>query len=105
MSEKLPAKLIADLNKRLSKINVRATEDFLNTLLDGTYAKQSMIEINGIDTAECEMFQEILAQKLTGMEWPCNADSKEKEDKFIKALIDGVNAEDGLSWIDEEKTV
>lgn len=105
MSEKLPAKLIADLNNRLAKIGVRATEGFLNTLLDGTYVKQSMIEINGIDTAEREMFQEILAQKLTGMEWPSNADSKEKEDKFLKALIDGVNAEDGLSWIDEEKTV
>lgn len=105
MSEKLPAKLIADLNNRLAKIGVRATEGFLNTLLDGTYVKQSMIEINGIDTAEREMFQEILAQKLTGMEWPSNADSKEKENKFLKALIDGVNAEGGLSWIDEEKTV
>lgn len=102
MSEKLPAKLIADLNNRLAKIGVRATEGFLNTLLDGTYVKQSMIEINGIDTAEREMFQEILAQKLTGMEWPSNADSKEKENKFLKALVDGVNAEDGLSWIEEE---
>lgn len=102
MSEKLPAKLIADLNNRLAKIGVRATEGFLNTLLDGTYVKQSMIEINGIDTAEREMFQEILAQKLTGMEWPSNADSKEKENKFLKALVNGVNAEDGLSWIEEE---
>lgn len=102
MSEKLPAKLIIELNKRLAKIGVRATEDFLNTLLDGTYAKQSMIEINGIDTAEREMFQEILAQKLTGMEWPSNADSKETENKFLKALVAGVNAEDGLSWIEEE---
>lgn len=102
MNEKLPAKLIADLNNRLAKIGVRATEGFLNTLLDGTYVKQSMIEINGIDTAEREMFQEILAQKLTGMEWPSNADSKEKEDKFLKALVNGVNAEDGLSWIEEE---
>ena len=70
MSKKLSPKLINELNKILGKMQIKATDDYLNALLEGSYAKKSMMEIDGIDTAEREMFQEILAQKLTGMEWP-----------------------------------
>lgn len=105
MSKKLPPKLINDLNKILSKVEVKATEDFLNDLLEGSYAKESMMDINGVDTAEREMFHERLAQKLTGMEWPCNMDSQEKTDAFVKAFIKAVDEEEGLSWIDEKEAV
>ena len=98
MSQKLPVKLITDLNKLLAKVDLIATEEYLNKILDGTYAKESMIEINGIDTSEREMFQEILGQKLTGMEWPSNCDSQERTDKFFKAFVKAVDAEEGLSW-------
>lgn len=105
MSEKLSPKLINDLNEILAKMQIKATEDFLNDLLEGSYAKESMMEINGVDTAEREMFQERLAQKLTGMEWPCNMDSQEKSDAFLKAFMKAVDEEEGLSWIDEKEAV
>lgn len=95
----LPKNLIADLNIFLARYEITATESYLNDLLEGTYAKKSMIKINGIDTAEREMFQSILAKKLTGMEWPCNMDSKEKADAFITAFMKAIDIEEGLSWI------
>lgn len=105
MSEKLSPKLINKLNEILGKMELEATEDYLNDLLEGSYAKKSMIEIDGIDTAEREMFYELLAQKLTGMEWPYNMDSKEKNDNFLKAFMKAVSEEEGLSWIEVKKTV
>lgn len=88
--KKLPVNLIEKMNDFLKKYGFIATEDYLNELLDGTYLKKSILKINGFDTAEREMFFELLAQKLTGMEWPCNADSdvviKKFESKFVEAV-------------------
>jgi len=105
MSKKLSPKLINELNKILGKMQIKATDDYLNDLLEGSYAKESMVKIDGIDTAEREMFQEILAQKLTGMEWPGYWDSKEKSDAFLKAFMKAVSEEEGLSWIDVKEAV
>lgn len=95
----LPVNLIEKMNGFLTKCGFVATEDYLNELVDGTYLKKSILEIKGFDTAEREMFFELLAQKLTGMSWPCNGDSKSYADEFLKKLVEAVKNEKRLTEI------
>lgn len=91
--KKLPVNLIEKMNGFLKKYGFVATEDYLNELLDGTYLKKSILKIQGFDTAEREMFFELLAQKLTGMEWPCNADSDAVIEKFQGKFVEAIQNE------------
>lgn len=58
-----------------------------------------MLEINGIDTSEREMFKDLLAKKLTGEEWVCFMDSEEKSNSFFDKFVKAVEKEKGLNWI------
>lgn len=96
---KIPDNIIEGLNKILAKIQVVATREYLENLLAGTRVKNSMIEINGIDTAEREIFMDTLAQKLTGNLWPCNGDSDDYSKSFLKKFVEAVEKEEGLSFL------
>lgn len=90
---KLPTKLIEQINTFLTKYGFVAKEEYLNKLLEGTELKALIIENNGFDTAEREMFFEMLAKKLTGSEWPCNADPDHVVDDFREKFVKAVRAE------------
>lgn len=95
----IPDNIIEGLNVILARIEIVATRDYLEDLLDGTHVKDSMIEINGIDTAEREIFMDTLAYKLTGNLWPSNCDSEDYSQSFLKKFVAAVEKEDGLSFL------
>lgn len=95
----IPENIIVGLNEILKKIQIVATQEYLEDLLDGTHVKDSMIEINGIDTAEREIFMDTLAYKLTGNLWPSNCDSEDYSQSFLKKFVAAVEKEDGLSFL------
>lgn len=94
----IPDNIIKGLNVILARIEIVATRDYLEDLLDG-HVKDSMIEINGIDTAEREIFMDTLAYKLTGNLWPSNCDSEDYSQSFLKKFVAAVEKEDGLSFL------
>ena len=95
----IPEKIINGLNAILAKVGVVATREYLEDLLNGTDLKESMIEINGIDTAEREIFRDMLAEKLTGLLWPSNSNSDEYIKKFLNKFAEAVEKEEGLSFL------
>lgn len=97
---KLPKKFIDQMNSFIEKYGFSASEDYLNELLDGSYLKETILDIQGFDTAERETFFEMLGQKLTGMSWPCNSDSEKSIDAFRVKFIDAVKNEPRFTILD-----
>lgn len=98
----IPENIIVGLNEILKKIQIVATQEYLEDLLNDTHVKDSMIEINGIDTAEREMFMDTLAYKLTGNLWPSNSDPDDYANSFLKKFIEAVQKEEGLSFLPQK---
>lgn len=97
---KLPQKFIDQMNVFLLKYGFSASEDYLNELLEGSHLKESILDIQGFDTAERETFFEMLAQKLTGMSWPSNSDSEEVSDEFTYKFINAVKNDPRFTILD-----
>ena len=97
---KLPQKFIDKMNSFIEKYGFSASEDYLNELLEDSHLKESILDIQGFDTAERETFFEMLAQKLTGMSWPCNSDSDEVANEFSHKFINAVKNEPRFTILD-----
>ena len=95
----IPEHIIAGMNAILAKVGVVATREYLEDLLDGTALKDDMLEINGIDTGEREMFQDTIAYSLTSILWPSNSDSDEYTERFFKKFMAAAEKEKGLSFL------
>lgn len=94
MNTPLSSEMIASLNSQLKVLHFHATPDYINNLFSEEGVKKAMI-----DAYSAGMFCNAIAEKITGMKWPSDKDSKEKVEVFFTAFIKAVDEDKGLFWI------
>lgn len=97
----IPEKLTNEINKLLlKKLSVKATSEYIESLLEGSSIKTMLLENGVSDTYEREMFFDLLSEKLIGQNWPTYSDSDEVSNKFTKDLVAAIEEQDGLFFVD-----
>lgn len=67
-------------------IGFKLTREQFMEILDSEPDLKSDIAGGGADTVSREWFMNVLAQRITGDDWPTFSDSKEKTAEFYKAM-------------------
>jgi len=94
MNAALSNELIDNLNSQLKVLHFRATPDYINGLFSEEGVKKTMM-----DAYSAGVFCNAIAEKITGMKWPSDKDTKEKAEVFFTALIKAVDEDKDLIWI------
>lgn len=98
--KEIPTHIFASINKALSKLGVSASDNYLREILKDTDLEKTFIEDGIFDTCEREWFMDMFAMKLTGQEWPCNADSEEYSKEFWSKLVEAIKAEKEITVLE-----
>ena len=89
-----------ELKERIELLNLIKSEmrwygfDLTDSQID-EYINETEIEC--FDTVEREDYSSYLAKKITGMDWPINADEQSYKDKFYKLLAQNA-PKHGIKW-------
>jgi hypothetical protein len=78
-----------------SYTRVKLTPNQLRDLIHNTRVEKFVRKYKGFDTSEREEVMDLLANKLLGLDWPCNMDSgnPEYEDFYPKLLTKAIAAD------------
>lgn len=81
----------ADYIAKFSRIKLTVNQ--LRELIAGTPVEKYVRKYRGFDTAEREMCMDLIAQKLLGVDWPCNFERQGGKNTLIEILVKAQEAD------------